>query len=91
MSAGDILLAQAEANRDSGKTAEAKALLEQMLASGEWMLQTDVMKAAKESGLSESAVRRARAVLPIKAEKRGVPWYWKLDNQTVQHDKGDFS
>jgi hypothetical protein len=80
MSAGEILVAQSEANKDtSGKAAEAKVLLEELLASGEWVPTVEIMKTAKEThGLSEIAIRRARAKLPIKAEKQGKPWFWRL-------------
>jgi putative DNA primase/helicase len=80
MSANEILAAQTEANKDnSGKAAEAKVFLEELLKDGNWVPTTEIMQAAKEQhGLSEFAVRRARTKLPIVAEKQGKPWYWRL-------------
>ena len=80
MSAGEILVAHADVGQETtGKVAEARAFLETFLASGDWVSTTDVMKAAKETaGLSEIAVRRARARLAITAEKHGKTWVWKL-------------
>lgn len=81
MSAGEILQAHAEAAKDTtGKAAEATAFLEEFLRSGEWIATTEILSAAKEAaGLSEDAVRRARMKLPIKAEKHGKPWFWRLE------------
>lgn len=85
MSAGEILVAQSEASKDtSGKAAEAKVFLEELLGGGEWVPTVEIMKSAKEThGLSEIAIRRARAKLPIKAEKQGKPWFWRLEEPLV--------
>lgn len=90
MSAGEILLAHADADKDaSGKVADAKVFLETLLASGEWVATTEIMKAAKETqGLSEFAVRRARAKLGITAEKHGKSWFWKQDVPMASEEPG---
>jgi hypothetical protein len=44
------------------------------------MLVDDVMKAARENGISETTLKRAKTKLGIIAEKKGYqgPWVWKL-------------
>jgi hypothetical protein len=86
MSAGEILVAQALANKQAekekepaGKTGEAFAFLETFLADGAWRPTVDVMKTAKEMhGLSEFAVRRAKEKLTIQVEKQGRQWFWRI-------------
>ncbi|MES2360017.1 MAG: AAA family ATPase [Gemmatimonadota bacterium] len=86
MSAGEILQAQAVANRQAeketephGKTGEALAFLETFLADEGWHPTVDIMKTAKElHGLSEFAVRRAKEKTTIQVEKQGRQWFWRL-------------
>jgi RecA-family ATPase len=80
MSANEILAAQAEADKNnSGKVAVAKQFLETFLAGGQWVATKELLKTAKElHGLAESAVRRAKDVLPqVQAEKQKGGWGWK--------------
>jgi hypothetical protein len=80
MSAGEILCAQAEASKEgSGKVTEAVAFLQELLALGEPMLSNDIIAHAdQEKGLSQYSVKRAKAKLPIKVDKQGKHWYWRL-------------
>ncbi len=80
MSANEIFAEQAEADKDnSGKVGEAKQFLELLLASGEWMPTTEIMKAAEANGLSKRAVQRAKdATATIAVEKQAKQWGWRL-------------
>jgi putative DNA primase/helicase len=81
MSANEVMRARAEGSRNkSGKAAEARAFLQEFLGSGEWTASTQIFDTAKEThGLSADAVRRARATLPIRVDKRGETWGWRLE------------
>jgi putative DNA primase/helicase len=91
MSAGEILHAQADADKEpTGKVAEAMAFLKNHLASGDWMLSTEIMKDADQHGLSKPAVMRARVRLPdINIEKRGKHWYWRLESAGEANARGE--
>ena len=79
MSANEIFAAQAEADKNSsGKVGEAKEFLERLLASGEWMATTEILKAADANGLSKRAVQRAKDATTVVAEKQGKHWGWRL-------------
>ena len=77
-SANEILAAQAEADKDGGKVAEACELLAAMLADGEWKSTKDVMSAMDAHGFSRASVKRARAASSIEVEKHGERWCWRL-------------
>jgi putative DNA primase/helicase len=78
-SANEILESQAEADQhSSGKVAEAKQLLEILLANGEWIATTDVLRAAEAHGVSKAAVQRAKTSLDIVADRKGNKWGWTL-------------
>ena len=79
MSANDILLAQADADKNAGgKVADALQFLEQLLAGGEWMPTTEIQRAADAHGYSKAALQRAKSMSSIVAEKKGKHWGWKL-------------
>ena len=79
MSANEIFAAQAEVDKDSsGKVGEAKQFLELLLASGEWMPTTEIMKAAEANGLSKRSVQRAKDAAAIAVEKQAKHWGWRL-------------
>jgi hypothetical protein len=79
MSANEIFAAQAEVDKDSsGKVGEAKQFLELLLASGEWMPTTEIMKAAEANGLSKRSVQRAKDAATIVVEKKEKHWGWRL-------------
>lgn len=80
MSANEILIAQAEADK-GGKKAEAQAFLEARLAEGDWVPSAEIFKDALEGhGLSDKALRRAKETMPIQVEKHGAKWFWRLVN-----------
>lgn len=75
------LLAQAERNDGEEKSAtdEAREWLEDLLASGA-MKAGAVSSEARQAGITEKALRRAREKLGIKPKKKdfGGGWFWEL-------------
>ncbi len=86
LKAADILwhdqgLSQSKAGEDM---AEARRFLARILASGPTQAR-DVFKQAKEAGISEITVRRAKKDLKVQSVRYGTSWAWKLPG--VQGDQ----
>lgn len=65
---------------EDGAIDEAKSFLAQMLADGP-VLSNEIIAAAKQAGIAERTLRRARVKLGVKARKRRKPdprWEWFL-------------
>lgn len=79
----------AEEGRSAGQ--EAEHLLRETLKWGSQKA-TDVMTEAKENGITEITLRRAKRALGIETFKTGKtgPWFWKLPG-TVPEAEGDHS
>ena len=78
LTANQILAPENE--EDSSAFAEAVDFLKEMLSNGR-VSHKDVIKQAKENGISEVTLRRAKKDLNIKSEKEkfaGGKWYWIL-------------
>jgi hypothetical protein len=76
MSANDIMAA---AGGESGQAKrEAREFLEDMLSAGP-MPADDVIAAAKQNGIAERTLKRAKKELGIKSEKTNAGWAWALD------------
>ena len=73
-----------EADRKtSGAVDEAKIFLMKELAYGAKQ-QTEIVETAKQQGISESTLKRAKYQLPIKSRKIGTSWCWALEDDTHQ-------
>jgi len=71
----DTLLAS---NEEQGALEEAENVLESILANGA-VLANDVKREAKEAGVSERTLYRAKAKLKVESFKEGLKaWYWEL-------------
>jgi len=70
----------ADDRQDSGGAlGEAAAFLETALApAGEWRKSADVLKAAKEAGIKEKTLKRARKRLGVEGDKPGKEWLIRL-------------
>jgi putative DNA primase/helicase len=76
---------------------EAREFLRAILADGP-LLTTEVLKAAKEAGISEKTIKRAKAMEGIKAQRRPIdgapsrewPWEWPLTPREPGEDDASF-
>lgn len=67
-----------ETHVERSEREEAKALLREILSGGP-LAQKEVMKAAREAGISESTIRRAKYDIGLQVRKNGLgPWEWSL-------------
>jgi RecA-family ATPase len=76
--------------RETPDRDDAEELLATMLAGGSQRA-TDVLAAAKESGISNATLRRARRSLGVRVYKVGLrgAWYWKLPDRRDVEDVKD--
>lgn len=78
----DALLAPQTSEENKSAISEAKEFLLELLRSGP-AASNDIFREAKENGLSERTLKRAKAALGIVAQRRksvdgGGQWFWKI-------------
>lgn len=69
------------------KLTEAIDFLGDTMVGGEPILAIDIFKAAKEEGISERTLKRAKSRLHIKSGKESGVWYWYLGEKTERFDQ----
>lgn len=85
-SADDLIAARGEEGEDKAALDEARELLLTVLTDGP-VLQQEVMRFAREAGISERTLRRAKKKEGIESRRQGYgkePWYWQLPEHHTQ-------
>ena len=88
------LLASQGTDDDAGGLAGAEAFLEELLAEGP-APSKDVFAQARQAGVSDITLKRAKAALGVKAHKAGgrfggdPAWYWELPRTAARTAEGD--
>ena len=83
------LLDGKKTEKGAGQLELAKAYIMGLLAHGD-VLSDVVFAKGEKAGFSEATMKRAKAELGIKSEKRGKVWFWVLkSNQRVQQSQGN--
>jgi hypothetical protein len=81
MTADEIIASAGKRERQQPQLKEAKELLKKTLANGP-ASSNDIMKAAKDAGISERTMFKAKEELGVRARKeRFGPWWWQFPNE----------
>ena len=76
------ILAASSGSQEANALSEAENFLKEILAEGP-IYSNEVKKQAKEAGISERTLWRAKDSLKVKASNQGNSWYWHMPDKDV--------